>query len=141
MLNIKRYFKTFVLFILLSGCYTYNNIDGNYIFPDKLSQLKEGMTKKQVFDLLGPATAVSPIQDNTWHYLYEKSERPLKVINKKITDSKIITIKFDEKSLVYSIDIVSEDSRKKIKLDKSETKDTLVVSNPNSRANKRANSF
>lgn len=58
--------------LLLSGCSIYK-IDvrqGNTLEADKVSQLKEGMTKKQVQYLLGTAQLQDAFHPDRWDYVY-----------------------------------------------------------------------
>ncbi len=61
-----------LLFLSLTGCSAYK-IDiqqGNTIEEDKLSQLKQGMTKSQVQFLMGTAMLIDPFHPQRWEYVY-----------------------------------------------------------------------
>jgi len=69
--------------LLASGCvYKMNIQQGNYLVPDSVSQLKEGMTRSQVRFLLGTPMVPDAFDDNRWDYYYffssQKFKEPLK---------------------------------------------------------------
>jgi outer membrane protein assembly factor BamE len=55
---------------------------GNYLVPDSVSQLKEGMTRSQVRFLLGTPMVPVAFDDSRWDYYYyfnsQKFKEPLK---------------------------------------------------------------
>jgi len=68
---------------LASGCvYKMNIQQGNYLVPDSVSQLKEGMTRSQVRFLLGTPMVPDAFDENRWDYYYffnsQRIEKPLK---------------------------------------------------------------
>jgi outer membrane protein assembly factor BamE len=65
--------------ILASGCvYKMNIQQGNYLVPDSVSQLKEGMTRSQVRFLLGTPMVPVAFDDNRWDYYYYFNSQRLK---------------------------------------------------------------
>jgi outer membrane protein assembly factor BamE len=65
--------------ILASGCvYKMNIQQGNYLVPDSVSQLKEGMTRSQVRFLLGTPMVPDAFDDNRWDYYYFFSSQKIK---------------------------------------------------------------
>jgi len=66
-----------------SGCvYKMNIQQGNYLVPDSVSQLKEGMTRSQVRFLLGTPMVPDAFDESRWDYYYffnsQKNKKPLK---------------------------------------------------------------
>jgi len=65
--------------VLASGCvYKMNIQQGNYLVPDSVSQLKEGMTRSQVRFLLGTPMVPVAFDDSRWDYYYYFNSRKLK---------------------------------------------------------------
>ena len=69
--------------LLASGCvYKMNIQQGNYLVPDSVSQLKEGMTRSQVRFLLGTPMVPVAFDESRWDYYYyfssQKFKEPLK---------------------------------------------------------------
>jgi len=69
--------------LLSSGCvYKMSIQQGNYLVPDSVSQLKEGMTRSQVRFLLGTPMVPDAFDDSRWDYYYsftsQKIRAPLK---------------------------------------------------------------
>jgi outer membrane protein assembly factor BamE len=69
--------------LCISGCvYRMNIQQGNYLVPDAVSQLKEGMTRSQVRFLLGTPMVPDAFDDDRWDYFYyfdgKKVKEPLK---------------------------------------------------------------
>ncbi|MES1262863.1 MAG: outer membrane protein assembly factor BamE [Peristeroidobacter soli] len=64
---------------LTSGCvYKMNIQQGNYLVPDSVSQLKEGMTRSQVRFLLGTPMVPVAFDDSRWDYYYYFNSRKFK---------------------------------------------------------------
>src|SRR3982751_4257954 len=65
--------------LLASGCvYKMSIQQGNYLVPDSVSQLKEGMTRSQVRFLLGTPMVPDAFDDSRWDYYYFFSSRQYK---------------------------------------------------------------
>jgi outer membrane protein assembly factor BamE len=69
--------------LFASGCvYKMNIQQGNYLVPNSVSQLKEGMTRSQVRFLLGTPMVPDAFDENRWDYYYffssQKFKEPLK---------------------------------------------------------------
>ncbi len=69
--------------LFATGCvYKMNIQQGNYLVPDSVSQLKEGMTRSQVRFLLGTPMVPVAFDDSRWDYYYffssQKIKEPLK---------------------------------------------------------------
>ena len=69
--------------LLASGCvYKMNIQQGNYLVPDSVSQLKEGMTRSQVRFLLGTPMVPDAFDESRWDYYYffssQRIDKPLK---------------------------------------------------------------
>src|SRR4249920_1293791 len=69
--------------LLSTGCvYKMSIQQGNYLVPDSVSQLKEGMTRSQVRFLLGTPMVPDAFNDSRWDYFYsftsQKVRKPLK---------------------------------------------------------------
>lgn len=64
------------MILLLAGCaqshwlYRVNVQQGNIVTADNVHQLRKGMSKEQVLDLLGPPVLIDPFNDNRWTYIY-----------------------------------------------------------------------
>jgi outer membrane protein assembly factor BamE len=65
--------------LFASGCvYKMNIQQGNYLVPDSVSQLKEGMTRSQVRFLLGTPMVPDAFDENRWDYYYYFSSQKIK---------------------------------------------------------------
>jgi outer membrane protein assembly factor BamE len=67
-----------VLALSLAGChlvYTPDVQQGNLLDKDMVSQLKPGMTKRQVLVLLGTPSVSTPLDSNRWDYVQTKQHR------------------------------------------------------------------
>ena len=68
----RRILITICTTLIISGCSVYK-VDvrqGNTLEVEKVAQLKEGMTKKQVQFLLGSAQLKDAFHPNRWDYIY-----------------------------------------------------------------------
>lgn len=58
---------------------------GNMINPNAVAQLKTGMTKSQVINLMGNPVLDTPLSPNTWHYVYTLREKGKLVEHRQLT--------------------------------------------------------
>ncbi|MBL6998626.1 MAG: outer membrane protein assembly factor BamE [Gammaproteobacteria bacterium] len=74
-MQISRLLCTIFAIVALQGCvYRMDIPQGNQINPEKLAQLKTGMTRSQVEFLLGSAAINDRHHANQAHYVYYKYE-------------------------------------------------------------------
>jgi outer membrane protein assembly factor BamE (lipoprotein component of BamABCDE complex) len=126
---VKFYIVSMLLsIILLQGCYNNQQTEGNYNFPNKIAQLKIGLTKANVIELLGAETIKSSFDEHTIYYMYEISNRRLKFLNKEIKDSLIIIINYDSNNIVKKIDFREIKDRQYIPYDKDTYQASLAKS-------------
>ena len=65
--------------LLASGCvYKMNIQQGNFLVPESVSQLKEGMTRSQVRFLLGTPMVPDAFDESRWDYYYFFSSQRIK---------------------------------------------------------------
>lgn len=57
---------------------------GNMVNPNAVDQLKVGMTKDQVSNLMGTPVLDTPLSPDTWHYVYTLREKGKLVEHKQI---------------------------------------------------------
>lgn len=132
-MKIKNLFFV-AMFIFLASCYEVNTIEGNYILPDQLKQITVGVTKQQVFNLIGAPTYKSAFNQEIWYYTYEIYNRKLSFTAKKITDYKTIIITFANNK-VAQIQTKTINDRQKVNFVKDATADTLKKSAGDSKTN------
>jgi outer membrane protein assembly factor BamE len=70
-----------LLFVLTAGCesvlpsfYTVPVRQGNYVDPAMAGQLRPGMTRQQVQQLLGTPLVADPFHQDRWDYYYQYSK-------------------------------------------------------------------
>ena len=72
--------------LLASGCvYKMNIQQGNYLVPESVSQLKEGMTRSQVRFLLGTPMVPVAFDESRWDYYYFFSSQKRKPLKRRLT--------------------------------------------------------
>jgi outer membrane protein assembly factor BamE len=114
--------------LLASGCvYKMNIQQGNYLVPDSVSQLKEGMTRSQVRFLLGTPMVPVAFDDSRWDYYYffnsQKFKAPLK---RRLTvffaDDKVARYENQGVPTQADLDQLERDLRKAVAENKSKDK-------------------
>lgn len=81
----------------LGGCHALYQPDiqqGNLLLGNHVSQLKPGLTKKQVIALLGTPSVVSPFDQNQWNYVATMERRGGTI------KQRTLTLYFDNGALV-----------------------------------------
>lgn len=95
---------------LLAACTTRINNSGNLPHADLLSQITPGdITKNEVVEILGSPSSKTAFGQETWYYISEKTET-WAFRESKVTDRKVVILKFDEQNVLSSIDSVGADA-------------------------------
>ncbi len=105
-----KYIISILVFVSLCSCGNHFRTEGNYIFPNTLEKMKIGLTKKEVENMIGFPTFYGSFSENTWYYIYENSNKPLRLMNKTIIDSKIIILAFND-NILYKITVLDQSNR------------------------------
>ena len=89
--------------LVLAGCTNPIDQRGDLPDPDKLAQIKPGMTDKAaVTKLLGSPSSVAAFDANTWYYISQKT-RPFAFFEPKRLDQEVLAIDFDNKGIVRDL--------------------------------------
>ena len=116
------FFTGFIAITLLtSACAERITSHGQVIKTKNVEQIVKGQHKKEdVQYLLGSPSATSTFNTNTWYYLSEKKvSKPL--TEDKIEERRIITVVFDDKDVVKSLEDVSTTEIPKVSLNERVT--------------------
>lgn len=92
----RKAFTLVLAALLMSGCgivYRQPVFQGNLLESKNVEQLKEGMTRQQVFSLLGSPPVADPFHQNRWDYVATERRRVGK------TEIKVLTLYFDGDAL------------------------------------------
>lgn len=76
---------TICLSLTITSCYHPTIQQGNVITPEAVAQLKRGMTKAQVFNLMGTPVLMDAFHKNRWLYVYTLLPKKGKYENKRVT--------------------------------------------------------
>jgi outer membrane protein assembly factor BamE len=133
--------------LFASGCvYKMNIQQGNYLVPNSVSQLKEGMTRSQVRFLLGTPMVPDAFDENRWDYYYffssQKIKEPLKRrLTVYFADDKVARYENQGVPTQADLDQLERDLRKAIattKKDKAKAGDAPVAEPASVEANPSA---
>lgn len=92
----RKAFTLVLAALLLSGCgivYRQPVFQGNLLETKNVGQLKEGMSRQQVFSLLGSPPVADPFHQNRWDYVATERRRVGK------TEIKTLTLYFEADAL------------------------------------------
>lgn len=92
----RKAFTLLLLALLMTGCgiiYRQPVFQGNLLDSKNVEQLKEGMTRQQVFSLLGSPPLADPFHKDRWDYVATERRRVGK------TEVKNLTLWFEGDSL------------------------------------------
>lgn len=89
--------------LVVSACAPDKAVRGNLPRPEKLDQVKVGLsTRNDVRELLGPPSNVGTFNDKVWYYISQTTEDvPMGL--PEVLDRKIVTIHFNDTGLVEDI--------------------------------------
>lgn len=112
--------------LFASGCvYKMNIQQGNYLVPNSVSQLKEGMTRSQVRFLLGTPMVPDAFDENRWDYYYFFSSQKIKApLKRRLTvyfaDDKVARYENQGVPTQADLDQLERDLRKAIAVTKQD---------------------
>jgi outer membrane protein assembly factor BamE len=92
----RKAFTLVLAALLMSGCgivYRQPVFQGNLLESKNVEQLKEGMSRQQVFSLLGSPPVADPFHQNRWDYVATERRRVGK------TEIKTLTLHFEGDAL------------------------------------------
>ncbi len=88
--------------LMLSSCSWYvrertNVLQGNILTPEKLAQVRKGMSKREVVFILGNPVYNNVFSDNRWDYVYTRQIRAahptVKTVSYTFVDNRVSQIK------------------------------------------------
>lgn len=107
---------------LLSGCIPTPNTQGNFVDVAIVQQLIPGRsTKSEIREALGPPTSTNLfIQQDTWYYIGEKTEKT-SFFNPKVLERIVVEINFDKDGVAQKIHMYDQKDGYQIEPDKAFT--------------------
>ena len=97
-----------------AACTPDTAIRGNLPRPDKLEQVKAGLsTRNDVRELLGPPSNVGTFNDKVWYYISQKTEDvPMNV--PQVRERTVIAVHFNDTGIVDEIRTLDKDAGRAI---------------------------
>ena len=90
--------KLFAISLLISvaaACSPIVAIHGNYVDPERMAQIHEGISRKaDITDMLGTPTAVATFDPNVWYYIGQRTEK-VAFYPPEVVDRQILALHFD----------------------------------------------
>lgn len=91
------------LLLVTAACTPAIATRGNLVDPDELSAVTIGKsTKEDVRTAIGSPTDTGTLDDNTWYYIGQQTER-LGFRREEVTGRRVLVVAFDEAGVVKSI--------------------------------------
>ena len=104
------------IFAVLSACAPRVDVRGNLPDPDLLANIEvDHITKREVASLIGSPSTISPLTDETWYYVSERTES-FAFFASKIKERKVVAIRFDQTGVAREIKIFGLEDARKIKM-------------------------
>jgi outer membrane protein assembly factor BamE (lipoprotein component of BamABCDE complex) len=90
--------------LALAACAPTVDQRGNLPEPEKLAEIKPGVTTKDgVSHLLGSPSAVSTFNDKTWYYISRKTEQ-MSFFTPDVLDQQVVAVAFDDGGVVRGVE-------------------------------------
>ena len=100
--------------LALAGCASMVDQRGNLPDPEKLGQVRPGITTKDgVQTLLGTPSSTGTFDGATWYYISRRTEQ-FAFFEPKVTDSQVVAIDFDDQGIVRDVHKHGLDDSRKI---------------------------
>lgn len=92
------------LAMLAAGCSPTVRTHGHRLDEAALAQIEPGNTsREQVVQLLGSPSSLSTFDDSAWYYVSQRTET-LSFYQDNVVDQNVVTITFDDRGVVQSVD-------------------------------------
>ncbi|MGE5539837.1 MAG: outer membrane protein assembly factor BamE [Gemmatimonas sp.] len=99
---------------MLASCAPDRAVTGNRPRPEKLEQVKAGLTtQNEVRELLGPPSNVGTFNNKVWYYISQTTEDvPMNV--PQVRDREVIVIRFDDNGVVQTMQNLDQSAGREI---------------------------
>ncbi len=102
------------LAIWLAGCAGTVDQSGNLLDPERLQEIEPGrQSREEVAEILGSPSAIGTFSDRKWYYISRQTSR-LAFLERKILESHVVVITFDDDGIVESIHELNAEDRREI---------------------------
>lgn len=89
--------------VVLTGCTVSEDQRGNLPDPDRLAEIKPGVTtKQQVIKILGSPSSESTFDDDTWYYISRKTKQ-IAFFSPTVLDQQVYIVDFNDKGIVKEV--------------------------------------
>ena len=95
-----------VVVLALSACESRLDTRGNLLDPELVVEITPGeQTRDEVAAILGSPSSITPFGNDTWYYISPRTET-FAFLAPKVTERKILVVKFDKDGKVAKVDTV-----------------------------------
>jgi len=106
---------------MMSACSSRLTVHGSVVDPERLAEVKPGeMTRREVQEILGSPSSKAVFDKESWYYVSSRTES-FAFFEPKITERKVVIIRFNKKGIVADVDKLDLKDGKKIEIVERET--------------------
>ena len=99
--------KLFAIGLLIStaaACSPIVAIHGNFVEPERLEQVHEGISRKaDIADMLGTPTATGTFDPNIWYYIGQRTEK-IAFYPPEVVDRQVLAMHFDANGVLKKLE-------------------------------------
>ncbi len=112
-MKLRNYIVLGALIVMLAACTPRVDVRGNLPDSDLLADIEVGhINKRQVADLIGSPSSISPFSSDTWYYVSERTET-VAFFEPEVLERKVLIIRFDKQGVAREVKTLGlEDARK-----------------------------
>lgn len=101
---------------MINACSSRLTVHGSDVDPQKLAEIKPGeMARREVQEILGSPSSKAVFDKESWYYVSSRTES-FAFFEPKITERKVVIIRFDKKGIVSKVDSLSLADGQKIEI-------------------------
>jgi outer membrane protein assembly factor BamE (lipoprotein component of BamABCDE complex) len=105
----------------LSACAPRIDNRGNQVHPEDVAAIEPGKwTRNQVLDRLGSPSSEGTFGEDTWYYIFERTETTA-FLAPEVKERKVIEIQFDKAGVVKKVETLDKTNAKSVSLAPGET--------------------
>ena len=105
---------------LVAACSSTIATRGNLLDESRIGAVQPGATKNDVIAAWGSPTTVGTFDDSTWYYMGQRTKK-VAFFDPKVTERKVIAVRFDSADRVAAVDQLDEKDGQRIDVVDRET--------------------
>lgn len=106
--------------LVIAGCAAEINARGNLPSDEKIAQVRPGLNREDVLQILGSPSTIATFTDRAWYYIGQRTE-DYAFYHPKVLERQVVVVRFDDDGRVDEVKRLDKDDGKPIEMVERET--------------------